>query len=127
LKHYWAELRERNELEINLQIADYLTADDRLLTSDELTLNEIAQAFSHSNVAEIEQESDEEAAIEEEPIPVTGKDARQGFLMFRQYFEDNAFDSTLIPAFDRIEDLLAKDQLAKMKQPTLFDFNFIRQ
>lgn len=122
MKRYWAELQERNELEINVEIADYLTVDDRVLTSDELTLDEIAQSVSTSNAADADQESDEEIAELEEPAPVTAKDARQGFLMFRQYFEENGLDSALLPTLDRFEDLLEKDKLAKMKQPTILNY-----
>jgi len=122
LKRYWAELREKGEIETDLEIFDYLAVDNRILTSDALTLDEIAQAASRLNAVEADQESDEEIAEIEEPTPVTAKDARQGFLMFRQYCEENALGSDLLPTFDRFEDLLAKDKLAKMKQPTILNY-----
>jgi hypothetical protein len=112
-------LQALNEIGSTFTIEDYLNVDDRLLTSEELTLDEIAQSCSSSNILDDALESDEE--IVEESPPVSGKDARQGFLSLRQYCEENGLDPKLFPALDQIEHFLAKDKMSKMKQPTLFD------
>lgn len=67
---------------------------------------------------------DVEKVVEKEPI--TGQAARQAYLQLRQYFEENALSENLYSAFDHIEDLLLKDQKAKLKQPTIHHF-FTRQ
>ncbi|NJR32254.1 MAG: hypothetical protein HC778_04625 [Chamaesiphon sp. CSU_1_12] len=58
----------------------------------------------------------------EEQVPITGPAARQGFLQFRQYWEENGLDPTLYSALDEMEDELLKDQMAKMEQSTIHDF-----
>jgi len=101
-------------------LSDFLTADDQVETSGAFTIEEIAQACSTSNANEADSENEDEAI--EERAPITGPAARQGFFQFRQYCEENGLDPKLFPALDQMEDFLLKDQMAKMKQPTLHDF-----
>lgn len=103
-------------------MTDFLAADNQIETSGALTIQEIAQACSSSNVNEAESENEDEEIEVEERVPITGLAARQGFIQFRQYFEENGLDSKLFPALDQMEDFLLRDQMAKMKQPTIHDF-----
>jgi hypothetical protein len=72
-------------------------------------------------VDEADSDSDKEIVVEEQ-VPITGSDARQGFLQLRKYCEENGLGENFYSTFDQLEDLLLKDQLAKMKQPKISDF-----
>lgn len=122
MQRFWATAQEHAELKANCDLTDFLAVDDQVETSGALTIQEIAQACSSSNVNEVDSDSEENAIEVEERAPITGPAARQGFLQMRQYFEENGLNPSLFAAFDQIEEELMKDQLAKMKQPTLYDF-----
>lgn len=122
LQRFWLTIQGHDELKVDCELTDFLAADDQVETSGALTIQEIAQACSSSNTDKADSDNENEASEIEERAPITGPAARQAYIQLRQYFEENDLDSTLFPAFDRMEDELTKDQLAKMKQPTLHNF-----
>lgn len=114
--------QEHPELKTDCDLFDFLAVDDQVETSGTLTIQEIAQTCSSSNANEADLDSGDDAIEVEERVPITGPAARQGFLQFRQYCEENGLDPKLFPALDQMEDFLLKDQLFKMRQPTIHDF-----
>ena len=119
---FWSILQDRSEFNANCELSDYLSIDNEVVTSGDLTLKEIAQACSSSNIDEANSDSEEEVIEVKERLPITGSCARQAYLQLRRYFEENALGENLYPAFDQIEDLLTKDQMSKLKQLKISDF-----
>jgi hypothetical protein len=57
-----------------------------------------------------------------ERAPIIGPEAHQDFFKFRQHCEEANLGEQFFPALGYFKDLLLKDQLAKMKQSTIYDF-----
>uniref|UniRef100_A0A914C297 DDE-1 domain-containing protein n=1 Tax=Acrobeloides nanus TaxID=290746 RepID=A0A914C297_9BILA len=123
LASYWSILREHSEIPSDCELSDYLAVDNDVVTGNILTLEEIAQAASSSNVNEVVLDDDDDEDTEvTERLPISGPVARQAYLQLRQFCEENGLDSGLYSTFDQIEDFLLKDQFSKMKQPKISDF-----
>ncbi|KAE9546906.1 hypothetical protein FO519_009882 [Halicephalobus sp. NKZ332] len=118
----WSMFQSHCEINADCDISDYLSIDNEIATSGELSLEEIAQACSSSKVDEANSDSEEDVIEINERPPITGPAARQAYLQLRRYFEENALCEGLYSAFDQIEDLLIKDQISKLKQPKISDF-----
>lgn len=121
MKRNWSVLKERSEIQAAVQLEDYLTVDDKVSIGGLLTFDEIAQA-SKLDTDEIAVESDEEIAEVIEQEPVKGAEARQAFHKLRRYFRENELDPDTESVFERFENLLLKDQMAKLIQPKISDF-----
>uniref|UniRef100_A0A914DJ85 Uncharacterized protein n=1 Tax=Acrobeloides nanus TaxID=290746 RepID=A0A914DJ85_9BILA len=112
-----------SEIPSDCELSDYLAVDNDVVTGNILTLEEIAQAASSSNVNEVVLDDDDDEDTEvTERLPISGPVARQAYLQLRQFCEENGLDSGLYSTFDQIEDFLLKDQFSKMKQPKISDF-----
>lgn len=120
MQRYWSTAQEHPELKTDCELTDFLDADEQVETSGALTVQEITQAVLSSNANEAESDNEDEPI--EERVPITGPAARQGYLQLRQFCEENGLDPALYAALDKVEDFLLRDQMAKMKQSTIYDF-----
>uniref|UniRef100_A0A914CFI3 HTH psq-type domain-containing protein n=1 Tax=Acrobeloides nanus TaxID=290746 RepID=A0A914CFI3_9BILA len=64
LASYWSILREHSEIPSDCELSDYLDVDNDVVTGNILTLEEIAQAASSSNVNEVVLDDDDDEDTE---------------------------------------------------------------
>lgn len=118
LDYLWARIQEETDEQVEL--ADFIDADQELATTGTRTLEEIAASTNSTTQAEPESEDNEPEVLPTPPI--SRQQAYQNFDQLRRYVEENAADPKAIQFCHYMEDILHQEQVSKSVQTSITQF-----
>uniref|UniRef100_A0A915EFS1 Uncharacterized protein n=1 Tax=Ditylenchus dipsaci TaxID=166011 RepID=A0A915EFS1_9BILA len=104
-----------NEAE-EIDLSDFLEADERLATGGTLTLQEIADEVMRQEDSDI----DEEDLIVEEK-EVSFKEAERAMSTVRKFMQQESGKLSVMQVCDKLEDEMQEIRQKKMRQPTILE------
>jgi hypothetical protein len=118
LSRLWASLpqNERVDEDEEIDLSDFLEADDRLATDGAFTLEEIVEEVLY---ADQDGSDDGEAVIEQRKISTS--EAQSAMTTIRMYLEENGADANVMKACDQLEDKIHDLRVQKLRQPTIME------
>lgn len=109
----WAELVDRQEVDEEVGLGNFIDVDDQLATEGEISLADLAELFQESD-------EEQEETREEEQLAVTFQEACAAMLLVRRFVEKNVADTATLRACDKLEEALQAQK--RMRQTTLNDY-----
>ncbi|CAI9731735.1 Hypothetical predicted protein [Octopus vulgaris] len=118
LLEIWKALppEEKTHENETIELFDFLSADDRLVTGGSFTLEEIAKEVMH-NEEPVESE-DDEVIVEEEYVSFA--DAQRAWSTIRKFMQQQSSGKpSVMQACDRLDNEMNEIRRKKMRQPTI--------
>lgn len=116
----WELLIKNAEIEKSIALNDYIHADNDIITSGLLSLNDIVASLTETSSSS--EENNEMEIKEEELISISNKEAQKALDIVRRYVEKNFNDPKVLKLVDNLDDALIIQSRKEMKQKSLFDY-----
>jgi hypothetical protein len=100
-----------------VELADFLEADERLATGGFFTLEEIAEEVMRSTDSD---ESEEDEPLIED-VPTSFEEAQRALSTVRKFMVRNSGEFDVMQACDRLEDKMQEIRQKKMRQLTILE------
>ncbi|CAI9727700.1 Hypothetical predicted protein [Octopus vulgaris] len=120
LLEIWKALppEEKTHENETIELFDFLSADDRLVTGGSFTLEEKAKEVMH-NEEPVESE-DDEVIVEEEYVSFA--DAQRAWSTIRKFMQQQSSEkSSVMQTCDGLDNEINEIRRKKMRQPTIFE------
>jgi hypothetical protein len=123
LQQNWDIIQHHENLEISLE--DFIGVDEQLLTTGNLTIEDIVSGVVGKN-ADVNEESEEEPLDEivelSDKPPITRKDALQCLDVLSHYMQENTTNPEVLSAIEKLDDELAALRFQNTIQTQITDF-----
>ena len=100
-----------------IELSEFLEADERLATSGSFTLEEIAEEMLRSE--EPVESEDDEVTVEEEIVPF--EEAQRAWSTVRKFMQQRSGKPGVMQACDRLDNEMHEIRQKKMRQPTILE------
>uniref|UniRef100_A0A915EAU3 Uncharacterized protein n=1 Tax=Ditylenchus dipsaci TaxID=166011 RepID=A0A915EAU3_9BILA len=107
---------EQKRAIIEIDLSDFLEADERLATGGTLTLQEIADEVMRQEDSDIDEE---DLIVEEEEVSF--KEAERAMSTVRKFMQQESGKLTEMQVCDKLEDEMQEIRQKKMRQPTILE------
>ena len=119
LLEIWKALLAEEKMHENgeVELSDFLEADERLATGGSFTLEEIAEEMLCS--AEPVESEDDEITVEEEIVPF--EEAQRAWSTVRKFMQQRSGKPGVMQSCDRLDNEMHEIRRKKMRQPTIHE------
>ena len=117
LLEIWKALPAEEKMHENeeIELPDFLEADERLATGGSFTLEEIAEMLYNEEPVE----SEDEVIVEEEIVLF--EEAQRAWITVRKFMQQTSGKPDVMQACDRLDNEMNEIRRKKMRQPTIFE------